>query len=169
LADKNFKVKNGLTISGLTGGAGPLIADSNKSVDSTSSIPTQYGGTGTTTSPVSGEFLYSSGGTTYSPSSLSSTVPLWSPISVSSNITLSKWNNYMVDTSSARTLTLPASPSSADEIHIFDITGSAATNKITVSSNSNKINGTVQDLEIDANNAAVVLIYTGSIYGWRVS
>jgi hypothetical protein len=75
----------------------------------------------------------------------------------------------MVDTSAARTLTLPASPSSGDEIHIFDVSGTAATNKVTVASNSNKINGTVQDLEIDANNAAVVLIYTGSTYGWRVS
>jgi hypothetical protein len=74
----------------------------------------------------------------------------------------------MVDTSSARTLTLAASPSLGDEIHIFDVTGNAATNKITVSSNSNKINGSVQDLDIDANNAAVVLIYTGSTYGWRV-
>lgn len=74
----------------------------------------------------------------------------------------------MVDTSAARTLTLPASPSSGDEIHIFDISGTAATNKITVDSNSNKINGSVQNLDIDANNAAVVLIYTGSSYGWRV-
>ena len=73
----------------------------------------------------------------------------------------------MVDTSAARTLTLPSSPSSGDEIHIFDITGTAATNKITVNSNSNKINGSVQNLEIDKNNAAVVLIYTGSSYGWR--
>jgi hypothetical protein len=71
LSDKNFKVKNGLTISGLTGGAGPLIADSNKSVDSTSSIPTQYGGTGTTTSPTSGQILYSENGTTYAPVTLS--------------------------------------------------------------------------------------------------
>lgn len=71
MSDKDFKVKNGLTISGLTGGAGPLIADSNKSVDSTSSIPTQYGGTGTTTSPSAGQVLYSENGTTYAPATLS--------------------------------------------------------------------------------------------------
>ena len=74
----------------------------------------------------------------------------------------------MVDTSAARTLTLPASPSSADEIHIFDISGTAATNKITVNSNSNKINGVVDTLLIDKNNAAAVLVYTGSTYGWKV-
>ena len=168
MSNKDFKVKNKLQVAGITS-AGPLVSDASGNVDSTSSIATQFGGTGTTTSPNSGEFLYSSAGTTYAATSLSTTVPLWSAVSVSSNITLSKWNNYMVDTSAARTLTLPASPSSGDEIHIFDVTGTAATNKITVSSNSNKINGSVQDLEIDANNAAVVLIYTGSGYGWRVS
>ncbi len=167
MSNKDFKVKNKLQVAGITS-AGPLVSDASGNVDSTSSIATQFGGTGTTTSPNSGEFLYSSGGTTYSATSLSSTVPLWSAVSVSSNINISKWNNYMVDTSAVRTLTLPASPSSGDEIHIFDVTGTAATNKITVSSNSNKINGSVQDLDIDANNAAAVLIYTGSTYGWRV-
>ncbi len=167
MSNKDFKVKNKLQVAGITS-AGPLVSDASGNVDSTSSIATQFGGTGTTTSPNSGEFLYSSAGTTYAATSLSTTVPLWSAVSVSSNITLSKWNNYMVDTSAVRTLTLPASPSSGDEIHIFDVTGTAATNKITVSSNSNKINGSVQDLDIDANNAAAVLIYTGSTYGWRV-
>ena len=167
MPDKDFKVKNKLTIAGLTNSSGVLLVEGH-TVDSHTNLATQFGGTGTTTSPNSGEFLYSSGGTTYSATSLSSTVPLWAAVSVNSNITLAKWNNYMVDTSAARTLTLPASPSSGDEIHIFDVSGTAATNKITVASNSNKINGSVQDLEIDANNAAVVLIYTGSVYGWRV-
>ena len=150
MSDKDFKVKNKITIAGLTNATGVLLSN-NHLVDSHTNLATQYGGT------------------TYAATSLSSTVPLWSAVSVSSNITLSKWINYMVNTSAARTLTLPASPSSGDEIHIFDVTGTAATNKITVGSNSNKINGSVQDLEIDANNAAVVLIYTGSDYGWKVS
>ena len=167
MSDKDFKVKNKLQVKGITS-AGPVVSDASGNLDSTSYVATQYGGTGTSTSPNSGEFLYSSGGTNYAATSLATTVPLWTAVSVSSNITLSKWNNYMVDTTSARTLTLPASPSQGDEIHIFDITGSAATNKITVDSNSNKINGSVQNLEIDANNAAVILIYTGSSYGWRV-
>ena len=94
---------------------------------------------------------------------------LFTSTSVTSNITLSSANNYFVTTSSARTLTLPASPTLGDEIHIFDATGSAATNNITVSSNSGKINGSVQDLTIDKAYAAVVLIYTGSTYGWRVN
>ena len=45
MSDKDFKVKNGLTINGLTGGAGPLISDANKAVDSTAYITATYGGT----------------------------------------------------------------------------------------------------------------------------
>jgi hypothetical protein len=74
LADKNFKVKNKLVLNGLAGNAGPLIADGSNVVDSTPYIATQYGGTGTTTSPSSGQVLYSSAGTTYSPTTLSSLV-----------------------------------------------------------------------------------------------
>jgi len=167
MANKDFKVKNKLVISGLTNANGVLLAE-NHGVDSHTNLSTQYGGTGTTTSPNSGQILYSPSGSTYTPTDLSSTVPLWSPVSVNSNITLAKWNNYFVDTSAARTLTLPASPSTGDEIHIFDSLGSAATNNITVNSNSNKIEGSVQNLIIDVNNDYVELVYTGSTYGWMV-
>lgn len=167
MAEKDFKLKNRLTISGLTNASGVLLSE-NHSVDSHTNLATQYGGTGTTTSPSSGQFLYSSSGSTYAPTTLSSVVPVWSASEISSNSTLSKNINYFVNTSSARTLTLPASPSVGDEIHIFDQTGSAATNNITLASNGNKINGSVQDLDIDTAYAAVVLIYYGSGYGWRV-
>lgn len=87
--------------------------------------------------------------------------------SVSSNITLAANNKYFVDTTAARTLTLPASPSLGDEIQIFDATGTAFTNNITVSRNGNKINGISDDAIIDINGASAILTYTGSTYGWR--
>lgn len=102
------------------------------------------------------------------PAGTNGTNGIYPSTSVTSNISLVAYNNYFVDTSAARTLTLSASPNLGDEIHIFDATGSAATNNITVASNSGKINGSVQDLTIDVAYAAVVLIYTGSTYGWRV-
>jgi hypothetical protein len=71
LSDKDFKVKNKLQVAGITS-AGPLVSDASGNVDSTSSIATQFGGTGTTTSPSSGQVLYSESGTTYSPISISS-------------------------------------------------------------------------------------------------
>ena len=89
-------------------------------------------------------------------------------VTVSSNITMTAYTNYYVDTTSVgRTLTLPASATNGDEIHVFDIGNNASQYNITIASNSGKINGTVQDLAIDVNGAAVVLIYTGSLYGWR--
>ena len=94
---------------------------------------------------------------------------IFASTAVSSNITLASLNNYMVDTTSARTLTLPASASIGDEIHIFDATGSAATNNITVANNSLKINGQATSLTIDKAYAGVTLIYVGSAYGWRVN
>jgi hypothetical protein len=74
MANKDFKVKNKLVISGLTNANGVLLAE-NHAVDSHTNLATQYGGTGTTTSPTSGQVLYSSSGTTYAPTTLNSLVP----------------------------------------------------------------------------------------------
>jgi hypothetical protein len=73
LANKDFKVKNKLVIAGLTNAAGVILAENN-TIDSHTNLATQYGGTGTTTSPSSGQVLYSSAGTTYAPTTLSSLV-----------------------------------------------------------------------------------------------
>jgi hypothetical protein len=89
-------------------------------------------------------------------------------LALSSNTTLVTGYRYFVDTTAARTLTLPANPSVGNEIVILDATGTAGTYNITVNSNSNKINGTIQNLTIDVNGAGASLIYTGSTYGWRV-
>jgi hypothetical protein len=89
-------------------------------------------------------------------------------LSVSSNITLVAGRRYFVDTSAARTLTLPANPTLGQEIIVVDASGTAGTNNITINSNSGKINGTVQNLTIDVDGAGASLIYTGSAYGWRV-
>lgn len=89
-------------------------------------------------------------------------------VAVSSNITLAAKNRYFVDTSAARTLTLPASPVAGDEIQIFDATGTAGTNNITVLNNSLKINGVTDSALLDVNGVAAVFVYTGSTYGWRL-
>ena len=90
---------------------------------------------------------------------------------ISSNgTTMATQNAYFVTTSAgAITLTLPSSPAVGAEIHVFDSTGSAATNNITVANNSSNINGQNTTLLIDKAYAGVTLIYVGSAYGWRVS
>ena len=89
-------------------------------------------------------------------------------LAVSSDITLVAGRRYFVDTTAARTLTLPASPTLGQEIIVIDASESAGTNNITIDSSSGKINGTVQNATIDVDGAAASFIYTGATYGWRV-
>ncbi len=89
-------------------------------------------------------------------------------VNVNSNITMQSGYRYFVNTSAARTLTLPASPAVGNEIVIFDATGTAGTNNITISRNGNNINGVAENAIIDVDKAAAVLIYTGSTLGWRL-
>lgn len=73
MSNKDFKVKNKLQVAGITS-AGPVVSDASGNLDSTAYIATQYGGTGTSTSPSSGQILYSVSGTTYAPTTLSSLI-----------------------------------------------------------------------------------------------
>lgn len=86
---------------------------------------------------------------------------------VSTNITMAANNNYFVDTTAARTLTLPASPALGDTIAVYDATGTAATNNITIARNGNKINGALDNAIIDVNQSSSIFTYTGSTLGWR--
>ena len=86
---------------------------------------------------------------------------------VSSNITLQANYNYFVDTTVARTLTLPASPALGDTIVIYDASGTAATNNITIARNGNLINGQSTNAIIDVNQSSSIFVYTGATVGWR--
>lgn len=86
---------------------------------------------------------------------------------VSTNITMAANNNYFVDTTAARTLTLPASPTLGDTIAVYDATGTAATNNITIARNGNKINGQTENAIIDVDQSSSIFTYTGSTLGWR--
>ena len=76
--------------------------------------------------------------------------------------------NIIDATSSALTLTLPASPALNDEIQIVDASGNSSTYNITVARNANKINGGLNNLIIDTNGGWYTLLYTGATYGWKV-
>jgi len=89
-------------------------------------------------------------------------------LAISANTTLVAGRRYFVDTAAARTLTLPASPTLGQEIVVFDATGTAGTNNITLARNGNKINGLTEDAIIDVDKAGAVLIYTGATLGWRL-
>ena len=83
------------------------------------------------------------------------------------NHTAADGERLLVDTSSgAVTITLPASPSSGDEVNIIDAGATAAANNITVARNSEKIDGEASDLTVDVNGAAFGLVYYNTTRGW---
>ena len=75
----------------------------------------------------------------------------------------------IVDTSSAVTVTLPATAVIGDEIRIIDGTGNAATNNITVARNGHKIEGATSNLTIDLNRAAFGLVFYNTAQGWLLT
>ena len=85
---------------------------------------------------------------------------------VNSSVTLTANSRHIVDTSSARTLTLPSTANLGDEIRIIDGTGSASTYNITIGRNGHKIQGLTQDLTIDVDRAGIGLVYYNVAQGW---
>ena len=175
MADKSFKIKSGLTVPALST-AGIVKTDSSGVISSSATLSISEGGTGQTTAgnalnallPLqtdnTNKYLQTNGVSTQ-----------WNAISgfkpevnsaISTNQTLVSGYRYFVDTSAVRTLTLPASPSVGDEIQIFDATGNAATNNISILRNLLKINGQSDDAIIDISGGNS-FIYTGSTIGWR--
>jgi len=97
----------------------------------------------------------SSGGTNYP----------WS--NVSSNVSASAGDKLFVDTSTtAITITLPASPAFGSEIRVIDIKGNSANNKITLDNNGNNIEGITDSLEVNINRAAFGLVFYDATEGW---
>jgi hypothetical protein len=85
---------------------------------------------------------------------------------VAGNVTLVEGGQYLVDCSSARTVTLPASPAIGDHVRIVDGTGQAATNNITVGRASSNIQGAAADLTIATNRAGIGLVFYNATHGW---
>jgi len=78
-------------------------------------------------------------------------------LAISANTTLVAGRRYFVDTTAARTLTLPASPTLGQEVVVIDATGSAATNNITILRNGGKINGLTEDAILDVNQGHTLM------------
>jgi len=90
--------------------------------------------------------------------------------STSSSITVAANDRYFVDTtSSALTMTLPASPQVGDQVSFVDLAGTFDTNNLTIGRNSLKIMGDTDDMVIDVEHAGIQLVYTGSTNGWKLT
>ena len=69
-------------------------------------------------------------------------------------------------TSSAITVTLPASPSTGDEVTIIDARGTFATNNLTIDRNSQPIESAATNDVLITNGQAATLVYVDSTRGW---
>ena len=86
---------------------------------------------------------------------------------VTSNTTMVSGKGYFVNTtSSAITMTLPASPSAGDYVAIKDYAATFQTNNLTIARNGSNIQGAANDSTIDTTRASVVLVYADSTKGW---
>ncbi len=87
---------------------------------------------------------------------------------IAANNTLLPNSRYFVNTTAARTLTLPSTPAVGAEIWIVDQSNQAETYNITVNNGGSLINGVSDTLVVDINGAIATLVYTGSTLGWRI-
>jgi hypothetical protein len=69
-------------------------------------------------------------------------------------------------TSSAFTVTLPASASAGDTIILLDYAGTADTNSIIINPNGNKIEGGTANLQLTGDREGVTLTYIDATQGW---
>lgn len=83
-----------------------------------------------------------------------------------SPFTATAGKGFFINTGSAVTVTLPASPSTGDELIVIDSTGQAATNNITLGRNGSKIRGQCQDAALGVNRGGLRMVYSGSSQGW---
>ena len=80
-------------------------------------------------------------------------------------------DQLLVDTSGGGigapvTITLPASPTVGDEVHIIDSGNNLASNNLTVGRNSSNILGSASDLTVSTNSVAFTLVYVNATRGW---
>lgn len=80
-------------------------------------------------------------------------------------------NDRILCTAGGITITLPAVASLevGDTIQVIDVGGNASSSSITVARNGANIQGLAEDLTLDIDNTAPVLVYSGATYGWVIS
>jgi len=98
--------------------------------------------------------------------SVASTNPTWKV--VSSNYTAISGDHLFADTSlSPITITLPSTGVIGDMVAITDVSGSFATNNLTVGRNGKLIMGMLSDLVLSTNYNKLTLTFTGT--DWRIT
>ena len=86
-----------------------------------------------------------------------------------SSVTMAAGSTYILNTSTALTLTLPAAAAIGDKVGIIDGTGQASTNNITIARNGHKIQGLSEDMTVAKSRAAFELVYYNTSNGWLLT
>ena len=86
---------------------------------------------------------------------------------VTTNVTLSAGDHVFADTgTTARSLTLPITPSIGDRVKVVDYKANAATNNITMLRNGSNIESIADDLVMTIDHASAELVYSDATVGW---
>ena len=80
----------------------------------------------------------------------------------------SQGDAILADTSGgAFAITLPLSPAVGYTVRIVDVAGTFDTDNLEVNPNGGKINGLSESMYLDVAEVSVMMVSTGSPYGWR--
>jgi hypothetical protein len=92
----------------------------------------------------------------------------WDTTAKTASFTAVSGTGYFVNTTStAITVTLPATPSAGDIVAISDYASTANTNNITIGRNGSNINGSANDYPISTKGLSVTLVYVDGTRGWK--
>jgi hypothetical protein len=94
----------------------------------------------------------------------------WDTTPKTTGFTAVSGNGYFCNTtSSAFTVTLPATPTAGDIVGICDYANTFATNNLTVDRNGSKIGGVTSNAVMSTNGVSVTFVYVDSTQGWIVT
>ena len=93
----------------------------------------------------------------------------WQAIITGATTMVSGRGYFVNTTSSAFTMTLPASPTLGDGVQIIDYAGTFDSNTCTVGRNSQPIQGAAADMTVTTERAAFTLVYVDGTHGWLLT
>jgi hypothetical protein len=91
----------------------------------------------------------------------------WQSSVETANFTADAGEGYFCNTtSSAFTVTLPATPTAGQQVAVVDYAATFNTNALTISPNGNKIEGATANLQLTGEREGIILTYIDSTQGW---